>query len=109
MALKNNKRACEALFIGLLCSISYLAVYIARNVLSTVTPQMVEGGEYTLVVSMMGYEPQEQKIYVKNHQKLDFVLKENSMVMESVQVYGKSKSQQLRESAFSALGIPLPA
>ena len=61
----------------------------------------VERGEYTLVVSMMGYEPQEQKIYVKNHQKLDFVLKENSMVMESVQVYGKSKSQQLRESAFS--------
>ena len=47
MALKNNKRAREALFIGLLCSISYLAVYIARNVLSTVTPQMVEGGEYT--------------------------------------------------------------
>ena len=47
MALKNNKRACEALFIGLLCSVSYLAVYIARNVLSTVTPQMVEGGEYT--------------------------------------------------------------
>ena len=47
MALKNNKRAREALFIGLLCSVSYLAVYIARNVLSTVTPQMVEGGEYT--------------------------------------------------------------
>lgn len=47
MALKNNKRAREALFIGLLCSISYLAVYVARNVLSTVTPQMVEGGEFT--------------------------------------------------------------
>ena len=47
MVLKNNKRAKEALFIGLLCSISYLAVYVARNVLSTVTPQMVEGGEFT--------------------------------------------------------------
>ena len=47
MELKNNKRAREALFIGLLCSISYLAVYVARNVLSTVTPQMVEGGEFT--------------------------------------------------------------
>ena len=30
--------------IGTLCSISYFAVYIARNVLSAVTPQMVEGG-----------------------------------------------------------------
>ena len=83
------------------------AVAIKNTTMGTYTDRdgrytlSVERGEYTLVVSMMGYEPQEQKIYVKNHQKLDFVLKENSMVMESVQVYGKSKSQQLRESAFS--------
>jgi sugar phosphate permease len=44
MDLKNNKRAKEALFIGLLCSISYLAVYIARNILSAVTPQMIDAG-----------------------------------------------------------------
>ena len=45
--MKNNKKAKEALFIGLICSISYLSVYIARNVLSTVTPSIVAGGGFT--------------------------------------------------------------
>ncbi|MBQ8392311.1 MAG: MFS transporter [Clostridia bacterium] len=45
--MKINQKAREALFIGLLCSISYLAVYIARNVLSTVTPGIVGSGELT--------------------------------------------------------------
>ena len=30
--------------LGALCSIAYFSVYIARNILSTVTPQMVELG-----------------------------------------------------------------
>ena len=43
--IKNlNKKAKNAVMIGSLCSISYLAVYIARNILSAVTPQMVEQG-----------------------------------------------------------------
>ncbi len=61
----------------------------------------VETGEYTLVVSMMGYETQERKIDVKNHQKLNFVLKESSVNLDAVQVYGKSKSQQIREGAYA--------
>lgn len=39
-----SQKAKNAIMIGSLCSISYLAVYIARNILSAVTPQMVEGG-----------------------------------------------------------------
>lgn len=34
----------NAICIGTLCSISYLAVYFARNILGAVTPQMIEGG-----------------------------------------------------------------
>ena len=34
----------KAIKIGTLCSVSYLAVYIARNILSAVTPQMTEVG-----------------------------------------------------------------
>lgn len=44
---KLSERARNAVFIGTLCSVSYLAVYVARNVLSAVTPQMVESGGYT--------------------------------------------------------------
>lgn len=35
------------MFLGILCSIAYFAVYVARNILSTVTPQMIEGGSFT--------------------------------------------------------------
>ena len=42
--MKINEKVRNAIMIGSLCSISYFAVYIARNILSAVTPQMVELG-----------------------------------------------------------------
>lgn len=39
-----GQNAKKAIYIGSLCSVSYLAVYIARNILGAVTPQMIEGG-----------------------------------------------------------------
>ncbi|MBR5871676.1 MAG: MFS transporter [Clostridia bacterium] len=39
-----SRNAKNAVMIGSLCSISYFAVYIARNILSAVTPQMVSLG-----------------------------------------------------------------
>lgn len=42
--MKLNPKAWNAIKIGTLCSVSYLAVYIARNILSAVTPQMLELG-----------------------------------------------------------------
>ena len=45
--MKINQKAKEALIIGSICAFSYFAVYIARNVLSVVTPGMVENGDFT--------------------------------------------------------------
>ena len=45
--MKISKNAQNAILIGTLCSISYLAVYFARNILSAVTPQMLETGGFT--------------------------------------------------------------
>ncbi len=42
--MKFSQNAKHAIMIGSLCSVSYFAVYIARNILGAVTPQMVEGG-----------------------------------------------------------------
>ena len=42
--MKLSKNAKNAFMLGALCSVAYFAVYIARNILSTVTPQMVELG-----------------------------------------------------------------
>lgn len=42
-----RKKVRNAICIGILCSVSYLAVYFARNILSAVTPQMIEKGVLT--------------------------------------------------------------
>lgn len=40
--MKTNLK--NAILLGTLCSISYFAVYVARNILSAVSPQMLESG-----------------------------------------------------------------
>lgn len=42
--MKLSKNAKNAVIIGTLCSVAYLAVYIARNILSAVTPEILELG-----------------------------------------------------------------
>ena len=42
--MRISEKAKKAIMIGSLCSVSYFAVYIARNILGAVTPQMVEAG-----------------------------------------------------------------
>lgn len=44
MPLSPKTAAGKALLLGSLCSTSYLGVYIARNILSAVTPQILDGG-----------------------------------------------------------------
>ena len=43
--MKSNLR--NALYIGTLCAVSYLAVYFARNILSVVTNSMTDSGHFT--------------------------------------------------------------
>lgn len=47
MSMLKNEKVRNAVMIGTLCSISYLGVYYARNILSVVTPQIIEGGAHT--------------------------------------------------------------
>lgn len=44
MAIKLSENAKRAFMIGVICSFSYFSVYIARNILGAVTPQMVNAG-----------------------------------------------------------------
>ncbi len=46
MSSKPLSPAKKAICIGSMCSIAYLAVYIARNILGTVSPQMIEDGVF---------------------------------------------------------------
>lgn len=47
MNIHKNSNVRNAVSIGTLCSISYLGVYFARNILSVVTPQIINGGAHT--------------------------------------------------------------
>ncbi|MBQ3015864.1 MAG: MFS transporter [Clostridia bacterium] len=47
MKFKLSQKAKEAFMLGGLCSVSYFAVYIARNVLGAVTPKILESGAFT--------------------------------------------------------------
>ena len=42
-----DKKVINAILLGTLCSVSYLAVYFARNILGAVTPKLIENGIYT--------------------------------------------------------------
>ena len=44
--MKLKQEAKNAIIIGVMCSIAYLSVYIARNILSAVTPQMIESNAF---------------------------------------------------------------
>ena len=44
MEITQKKKVIHAIYLGTLCSVAYLAVYFVRNVLGTVTPQMIESG-----------------------------------------------------------------
>jgi len=44
MALIKNEKAWHAVQIGTMCSLAYLGVYFARNILGAVTPQIIEEG-----------------------------------------------------------------
>ncbi|MBQ8893481.1 MAG: MFS transporter [Clostridia bacterium] len=45
--MKISTSAKNAILIGGTCSVSYLAVYVARNILSAISPQMIEDGIFT--------------------------------------------------------------
>ena len=47
MKTKLNSSVKNAIVIGSICSFTYLAVYVVRNVLSAVSPQMLESGVQT--------------------------------------------------------------
>lgn len=61
----------------------------------------LSAGNYTLVVSYIGYETIKQPIDLKKSKTANFRLKESSVSLSSVEVYGKTKTQQMREGALA--------
>lgn len=61
----------------------------------------LKSGNYTVVVSYIGYETIRQEVDLKKNRSCNFKLKESSVSLNSVEVYGKTKSQQIKEGALA--------
>lgn len=61
----------------------------------------VKPGEYRVSVICLGYEKLDSKIQVGSNTQKDFTLISKNISLDAVEVKGKSKTQQLRESAYS--------
>ena len=64
-------------------------------------------GKYTLVISSLGYETIKTEITVKDHKKQDFTLEESAVGLNTVEVYGKTKTQRIKEGAFTVNAIDI--
>lgn len=62
-------------------------------------------GEYTLVVSAMGYKTEERPLSLRGRQVLVVELEPDEKEIEEVTVVGKSLVRQLNESAFNVVAI----
>lgn len=62
-------------------------------------------GTYSVVASFIGYESQKKSVSLTGKKTVDFVLREESVALNDVEVYGKSKSQQLREGTFAVSAL----
>lgn len=62
-------------------------------------------GKYTLAVSFVGFKSQRKNIELRGKKSVNFVLQEDAVGLNDVEVYAKSKTQKLRESSFAVNAI----
>ncbi|MDR0287128.1 MAG: carboxypeptidase-like regulatory domain-containing protein, partial [Clostridiales bacterium] len=66
-------------------------------------------GKHTISVSAFGFKPQKVLIDVKSNAQQNFTLEEQMVNLAPVEVYGKTKSQRLRESSFTVNAVDVKA
>lgn len=62
-------------------------------------------GRCTITISSFGYKTQKIPLKITNNKRQDFIFEEKTVELSAVEISGKTKSQQLRESSFSANAI----
>ncbi len=61
----------------------------------------VHPGEIAVVVSSIGYKTIKKTVVIHHDKTLNFTLEEDAVTLNSVEVYGKSQTQKMREGALS--------
>ncbi len=62
-------------------------------------------GRHMLVVQLVGYATERREVNVQRNTVQDFQLRETTTTLDNVVVYAKSRTQQLREGAYTLIGL----
>lgn len=67
----------------------------------------VAPGKHTFVVSFLGYQTVKQSLDIRQDKKQNFTLQESSVALNSVEVYGKTQTQKVKEGAFAVNALDI--
>lgn len=67
----------------------------------------VSPGRHTFVVSFLGYRTVKTTLDIRQNQKQNFTLPEDAVVLNSVEVYGKTQTQKVKEGAFAVNALDI--
>lgn len=96
---------------GPLVQVSVILKEISKGTVTNANGKFVlkniKAGNYTLVISSIGYLTIQKNISVKSDDnlQLDFLMQVNTTEMQAVNVIGKTKTQEIRESGFAVSAI----
>ena len=64
-------------------------------------------GKHTLIITLLGYNTIKTILDIRRNKTLDFVMEENSVTLNTVEVYGKSKTQKVKEGALTVNALDI--
>ena len=67
----------------------------------------VSPGKHTLVVSLVGYQTVKNTLDIQQDKVLNFTLQESAVTLNSVEVYGKTQTQKVKEGVFSVNALDI--
>lgn len=67
----------------------------------------VSPGKHTLVVSFLGYQTIKSTLNIRQSKRIDFTLQESAVTLNSVEIYGKTQTQKVKEGAFAVNALDI--
>ena len=67
----------------------------------------VAPGKHTFIVSFLGYQTVKQSLDIRQDKKQNFTLQESAVTLSSVEVYGKTQTQKVKEGAFAVNALDI--
>ena len=67
----------------------------------------VSPGKHTFVISFLGYRTLKSTLDIRQNKRQDFTLQEDAVTLNSVEVYGKTQTQKVKEGAFAVNALDI--